>query len=78
MRKAQKSGWLDPIDKQINRIITKVEHPLCVIKRQFGHMKTPYRGFAPTLSVSKRSRNFSAWLGWVPRKHSTGGEQVLG
>jgi len=34
--------------------------------------------FAPTLSVFKRSRDFSAWLGLVPRQHSTGGKQVLG
>lgn len=34
--------------------------------------------FAPSLSVFKRSRDFSAWLGLVPRQHSTGGKQVLG
>ncbi len=34
--------------------------------------------FAPTLSVFKRSRDFRAWLGLVPRQHLTGGKQVLG
>ena len=34
--------------------------------------------FAPALSVFKRSRDFAAWLGLVPRQHSTGGKQVLG
>lgn len=34
--------------------------------------------FAPTLTVFKRSRDFAAWLGLVPRQHSTGGKQVLG
>lgn len=34
--------------------------------------------FASTLSVFKRSRDFAAWLGLVPRQHSTGGKQVLG
>lgn len=34
--------------------------------------------FAPTLSVFKRSRDFAAWLGLVPRQHSTGGKQILG
>ncbi|MFW2590023.1 IS110 family transposase [Sagittula sp. SSi028] len=34
--------------------------------------------FAPSLSVFKRSRDFTAWLGLVPRQHSTGGKQVLG
>lgn len=49
-RKARKGGQLDPIDEEINRIIAmvraKVEHPFRVIKRQFGHMKTRYRGLA--------------------------------
>jgi len=34
--------------------------------------------FAPSLSVLKRSRDFAAWLGLVPRQHSTGGKQILG
>ena len=50
MRKAPKGGQLDPIDEEINQMIAKVrakvEHPFRVIKRQFGHMKTRYRGLA--------------------------------
>jgi len=34
--------------------------------------------FAPPMSVFKRGRDFAAWLGLVPRQHSTGGKQVLG
>ena len=34
--------------------------------------------FAPSLSVFRRSRDFAAWLGLVPRQHSTGGKQILG
>ena len=34
--------------------------------------------FAPPMSVFKRGRDFGAWLGLVPRQHSTGGKQVLG
>lgn len=34
--------------------------------------------FAPTLSVFRRSRDFAAWLGLVPRQHSSGGKQILG
>ena len=41
---------VDPLDDQINRIIAKVrarvEHPFRVLKRQFGHVKTRYRGLA--------------------------------
>jgi transposase len=34
--------------------------------------------FAPPMDVFKRGRDFAAWLGLVPRQHSTGGKQVLG
>ena len=50
MRKAAKGGKLHPIEEDINRIIAKVrarvEHPFRVIKRQFGYIKTRYRGLA--------------------------------
>jgi IS5 family transposase len=50
MRKAPKRGALHPVDEDINRIIArvraKVEHPFRVIKRQFGYLKTRYRGLA--------------------------------
>jgi len=50
MRKAPKGGTLHPLDERANRIIAmlraKVEHPFRVIKRQFGHEKTRYRGLA--------------------------------
>jgi IS5 family transposase len=48
MRKAPKGGQLHPLDERANRIIAmvraKVEHPFRVIKRQFGQVKTRYRG----------------------------------
>ena len=34
--------------------------------------------FAPPMEVFKRGRDFAAWLGLVPRQHSTGGKQHLG
>ena len=50
MRKAPKGSPLHPLDAQLNRLIArikaKVEHPFRVIKRQFGHLKTRYRGLA--------------------------------
>ena len=50
MRKAPKGGRLDPLDQRINRVIAmvraRVEHPFRVIKGQFGHVKTRYRGLA--------------------------------
>jgi len=50
MRKAPKGAPLHPLNARINRIIAmvraKVEHPFRVIKRQFGYLKTRYRGLA--------------------------------
>ena len=50
MRKAPKGSPLHPLDAQINRVIgmvrARVEHPFRIIKRQFGHVKTHYRGLA--------------------------------
>jgi Transposase DDE domain/Phage integrase central domain len=50
MRKAAKGGKLHPDDEYINRLIAKVrarvEHPFRVLKRQFGYIKTRYRGLA--------------------------------
>lgn len=34
--------------------------------------------FAPPMAVFRRGRDFAAWLGLVPRQHSTGGKQILG
>jgi hypothetical protein len=49
-RKAPKGGALHPVDEEINRIIAmvraRVEHPFRVLKRQFGYLKTRYRGLA--------------------------------
>lgn len=48
MRKAPKGGALHPDDDYINSLIAKVrarvEHPFRVLKRQFGYIKTRYRG----------------------------------
>lgn len=50
MCKAPKGDELDEIDEQINRIIAKgrakVEHPFRILKRQFDHVKTRYKGLA--------------------------------
>lgn len=34
--------------------------------------------FAPTMTAFRKGRDFAAWLGLVPRQHSSGGKQVLG
>lgn len=39
---------------------------------------TAIEAFAPTMTTFRKSRDFAAWLGLVPRQHSSGGKQVLG
>ena len=34
--------------------------------------------FAPAMASFKRGRDFAAWLGLVPRQHSSGGKERLG
>jgi transposase len=34
--------------------------------------------FAPAMTAFKRARDFAAWVGLVPRQHSSGGKPVLG
>ena len=37
-----------------------------------------FEAFAPDMSCFRRGRDFSAWLGLVPKQHSTGGKERLG
>lgn len=34
--------------------------------------------FAPPMELFRRGRDFAAWLGLVPKQHSTGGKTILG
>lgn len=34
--------------------------------------------FAPSMTTFRKGRDFAAWLGLVPKQHSSGGKQVLG
>ena len=39
---------------------------------------TAIEAFAPDMACFQRGRDFAAWLGLVPRQHSTGGKERLG
>ena len=60
MRKAPKGGKLHPLDERANRIIAmvraRVEHAFRVIKRQFGHVKTRYRGLSKKSTLNNAVR----------------------
>jgi IS5 family transposase len=47
MRKAPRGGELDELNNRIiGSVRAKVEHPFRILERQFGHVKTRYRGLA--------------------------------
>ncbi len=75
MRKAPKGGALDPIDADINRIIAmvraRVEHPFRVLKRQFGYLKTRYRGLEVDCPTCLREVT-------IPSVNLSAGDQLSG
>lgn len=82
--------YLDQIQQLVTRI-AELEHRLKLASDQSDmarRLKTmPGIGpitamaietFAPSMEGFRRGRDFAAWLGLVPRQHSSGGKQVLG
>jgi len=80
--------------EQIAALSEKIERLEKVVRREAGREATARRlrtmpgvgpitamailAFAPPLEEFRRGRDFAAWLGLVPRQHSTGGKQCLG
>ena len=85
-------GWLllgriDELDKKIDRLDRKFRTSAREHEETARLMTTPGIGsitalaleaFAPPMESFRRGRDFSAWLGLVPRQHTTGGEPRLG
>lgn len=81
---------LDQIAQQTQRIATKAE----LLKKLAAESDVTRRlqtmpgvgpmtalaveAFAPDMTSFKRGRDFAAWLGLVPRQHSSGGKERLG
>jgi transposase len=79
-RIAQISAEIETLDKRIteaakeNDIARRLQTmpgigPICAMA---------IAAFAPDMQEFRRGRDFSAWLGLVPRQHSSGGKQKLG
>lgn len=80
--------------EQIATLTEKIDRLESVVRREAGREATARRlrtmpgvgpvtamailAFAPSLEEFRRGRDFAAWLGLVPRQHSTGGKQCLG
>ena len=80
-------GTLASFDAQIARLDTEISHRakedvvarrLMTIPGIGPLIATAIAVLAPPPETFRRGRDFSAWLGLVPRQHSTGGKQRLG
>ena len=85
-------GWLlleriDEADEKIDRLDRKIRSSARELEETARVMTIPGIGpitalalqaFAPPMESFRRGRDFSAWLGLVPRQHTTGGKPRLG
>jgi transposase len=79
-RIAQLSALIDDLTRKINEVSSESAAarmlrtmpgvgPICAMAIE---------AFAPAMDMFESGRDFSAWLGLIPRQHSTGGKQRLG
>ena len=85
-------GWLllrqiDELDEKIDRLGRELRKSAQADEETARLMTIPGIGpitaralqaYAPPMESFRRGRNFSAWLGLVPRQHTTGGKPRLG
>ena len=85
-------GWLlleriDELDEKIDDLDRKIRTSAKELEETARLMTIPGIGpitalalqaFAPPMESFRRGRDFSAWLGLVPRQHTTGGKPRLG
>ena len=85
-------GWLllgriDEADEKIERLDRKIRSSARELEETVRLMTIPGIGpitalalqaYAPPMESFRRGRDFSAWLGLVPRQHTTGGKPRLG
>ena len=85
-------GWLllgriDELDEKIDGLDRKLRASAREVEETARLMTIPGIGpitalalqaFAPPMESFRRGRDFSAWLGLVPRQHTTGGKPRLG
>jgi transposase len=76
----QVSGQIAALERRISvaardsDVVRRLQHvpgigPICAMAVET---------FAPAMQTFQRARDFAAWLGLVPRQHSSGGKQRLG
>ena len=73
-------GEIAELEKKLRRL-TKDNEASARLQTMpgIGHVTAAaIEAFAPPMATFKRGRDFAAWLGLVPRQHSTGGKARLG
>lgn len=71
---------IDGLEKKL-RAEAKMSARLCRLQTMPGVgpiTAVAIESFAPQMTVFRKGRDFAAWLGLVPKQHSTGGKQRLG
>lgn len=79
-RIARTAGEIEDLERQIDEQAKKHEmaQRLRTIPGVGPVTAMAIEAFAPAMESFARGRDFSAWLGLVPRQHSSGGKQRLG
>lgn len=81
------AATLGQLEAEIDRLNTEIRHRarknemaqrLMTIPGVGPLIATAFAALAPSPETFRRGRDFVAWLGLVPRQHSTGGKQRLG
>ena len=72
--------WVNDLDRQMRKVTTEYDSTrrLQTIPRVGPITAMAIETFAPPMTIFRRSRDFAAWLGLVPRQYSTGGKQRFG
>ncbi len=71
-------SMLNQLDGQIKELDVEMARRLMTVPGIGPLIATALVALAPPPETFRRGRDFAAWLGLVPRQHSTGGKQRLG
>lgn len=74
------SARVNDLDRQMRKVATEADstRKLQTMPGVGPITAMAIETFAPPMTIFRRSRDLAAWLGLVPRQHSTGGKQRLG
>ena len=71
-------GKIKGLDRKLRNSAREHEETARLMTIPGGRVDHRLQAFAPPMESFRRGRDFSAWLGLVPRQHTTGGKPRLG